>query len=104
MGANFVTCRLVDGGSTPTRSQPADLAAQFHRIQEEACYEGGHDTYAGHIGIAPGLQINHRTFEGATEAYAWLEEHCEKWEPACAVKVVEDGKPAFWLVGAWVAS
>lgn len=80
MGANFDSLTFK-----PCSKE--ELEKQFKTAQNEMCEEYGHDTYAGHIGIASGLRISSRSFKTQNDAYEWVSENAEKWESAVAVQV-----------------
>ena len=80
MGANFDSVTFK-----PCSKE--ELKQQFEVVQNEMCAEHGHDTYAGHIGIAAGLTISSKTFKNQNDAYDWVSENAEKWENAVAVQV-----------------
>ncbi len=60
---------------------------KFRKYQDDACEEHGSGSYAGHIGIAAGLQVSTKVFKTKREAEDFLVEKAEKWGPAIAVKV-----------------
>lgn len=80
MGANFDSVTFK-----PCSKE--ELKKQFESCQNEMCEENGHDTYAGHIGIAAGLTINSKTFKDENAAYDWVSENSQKWGNAIAVQV-----------------
>lgn len=80
MGANFETVKF---NSCTT----AELEKKFNILQEDYCDQYGTDTYAGHIGIATGLNIINKQFKDSKTAHEWLSDNTEKWGPALAVKV-----------------
>lgn len=63
------------------------LKKKFSQVQEDYCDQYGTDTYAGHIGIAPGLSVSSKKFKTTGDAEEWLHNNAEKWEPAIAVQV-----------------
>jgi viroplasmin and RNaseH domain-containing protein len=79
MGANWDTY-------SPGVCSKEELKKKFALHQSQECYENGNDGYAGHIGIVPGLQVYDKEFDSYEDAEEWLEESCEKWECAKAVK------------------
>ena len=64
-----------------------ELKSKFKDLQEDYCNDHGADTYAGHIGIAPGMTISSKAFKSSDLAQDWLSQNSEKGEPALAVKV-----------------
>ena len=97
MGANFVTLQF-NGNRTPAQLE-GEVWDRIHRSRSE----DGND-YSGEIGMATGLIVETEHFFNEDDAYAWLDEHCEKWEEARAVKYKRaDGEP-MWLVGAHCSS
>lgn len=89
MGACFETVTIK-------AKNEIELRDKFAQMQRDLCYQYGHDTYAGHMGIVEGLEVRHKTFTTRREAVEWLDNNCEKWREAIAVKV----GPGEWLVGA----
>lgn len=98
MGANFDS--VVFSGKL-TKTQVHD---EFVGLQRELCYENGHGSYAGHLGIKNGLRVNDRVFDNAEVAREWIIEHNDKCECADAVKFKEDDGSIGWLVGGWCSS
>lgn len=98
MGANFQTMTV---SADLTRAEVKDV---FRQAQDDDRYENGH-SYSGGFGMATGLTfIDKFEFADESRAYEYLDEHCQKWQDALAVKFVrEDGK-AKWLIGAVCAS
>jgi hypothetical protein len=47
-------------------------------------------------------QLRPNTFQTQNEAWDWLQDNCQKWEAALAVRV--EGNAPRWCVGAWCAS
>jgi hypothetical protein len=77
------------------------IEAQFKNDQTEDRYENGH-SYSGGIGMADGLELRPNTFQTQNEAWDWLQDNCQKWKAALAVRV--EGNAPRWCVGAWCAS
>jgi len=78
----------------------AEVRAEFEKAQSEDRYENGH-SYSGGFGQCSGLtfsQLNRTHTE--PEAEKWLEDNCEKWEDALALRLDKDT----WMIGAWCAS
>lgn len=73
-------------------SSPEKLKGYFEKIQNDACYNRGHDSYSGHIGMSSGLQVSSLVFKNHTEAEDYVMEHASKWGPAIAVKVGDFSK------------
>lgn len=99
MGANFVD--FVAGGTE------ARVRKVFAEAQEQSWYESGH-SYSGEIGMASGIEFPKvEPFASEKAAREWLEDHCEKWEAALAVRIPSAGRKGhrhWWLIGAWCAS
>ena len=74
---------------------------------EQSLYESGHQ-YSGEIGML-GTKIakwHEPAFEGddaENQAYTFIEEHHEKWQPAIAVSYIKNGEK-YWLIGGWGSS
>jgi hypothetical protein len=63
-----------------------DIYNDFSEHQEEECHANGSDTYAGHLGTLPGLEIVAITpFAEMRAARNYIEENHSKWEAAMAV-------------------
>ncbi len=84
------------GACFNTASFPAcdetTLKTKFKYLQADMCNDNGSDAYAGHIGIAKGLKILSLSFKNKLEAHDYLDNHCEKWGSAVAVKVGDFSK------------
>jgi hypothetical protein len=81
MGSEFNS--YIHSSSNPTKSELRD---EFRGEQEEARDQYGNDTYAGHLGIKGGLDIEDgRIFKDENEACDYIEEHNGKWDSALAV-------------------
>lgn len=80
MGANFDSHKFK-------ACSTEELQKKFRILQEDMYHESGNDTYAGHLGIVPGLTILDKVFKGPNIAEDWLSNNTEKWENALAVKV-----------------
>jgi hypothetical protein len=96
MGAEFQEMVLV---GTLTRNEVKEA---FAKAQDEDRYENGH-SYSGGFGMATGLSFADKTFDRDTDARAWLDENCNKWEDAKVVTFLKDGV-AHWMIGAWCSS
>ena len=90
------------------------------RLMADARYEDGHDAYAGHIGIARGIQ--HVPTKGpvtidearriafgrpkpGTGGAEWLPGRAEKWGPALLIQITNTGsRKRRWFLGAMCAS
>lgn len=97
MGANFNTL------SVPGDYSDAQIREAFREAQDQDRYENGH-CYSGGFGMATGLRVENRMFESYADAVGYLEEACQKWGDAIAVKHrVFEGDP-YYLIGAWCAS
>jgi hypothetical protein len=93
MGASFCLMKVE---ATKTQQQVREA---FQEAQERDRYENGH-SYSGGFGMAAGLAFNRARFERADDADEWLQENCEKWAEAIAVRL-NDGT---WIIGAWCSS
>lgn len=69
-----------------------EMIVKFKEQQEYLCNEYGSGTYAGHIGIADGVQISNQIFKTEKEASDYVENEAKKWGPAIAVKVGDFSK------------
>lgn len=58
---------------------------EFEQLQQEYCAEKGDNTYAGHLGIKPGLHFIDTVYPDATAADDYIAEQNDKWEAAWAV-------------------
>jgi hypothetical protein len=69
------------------KGKEEDLGDYHTEFQREACYEGGTDTYAGHIGIMPdGINFANITpLKSYAQAEEYLEDNHSKWSSAMAV-------------------
>jgi hypothetical protein len=101
VGASFID-RTV-----PASLTPAELQKQFLDWQADAAHEDGH-SYSGNWNMASGLVVhaNGTVYPSVDSALEWLQERCQKWEEARAVRAVEaqpvsptyDGEPGrMWL-------
>lgn len=98
MGANFDSV-VFSGKLTKTQ-----VGVEFVALQKEMCYEMGHGSYAGHLGIKHGLKVHDRVFDDIDKAREWIAENNDKWEHADAVKYrLKDGSVG-WLAGGWCSS
>lgn len=77
---------------TVSACSESDLRVRFSEIQEEKRFEKGNESYAGHMGMAPGLTITAERFKSAKEATNWLEQNISKRGVAKAVKVGDFSK------------
>lgn len=96
MGCNFQT--LIFSGTYDKET----LQSAFDGRVQESRYEDG-NSYSGEIGMATGLIIEDLEFASYDEAFAWLDDHCIKWEEARAVKFT-NSKGTWWFIGAQCAS
>ncbi len=97
MGASFNGI-TVNGDLLTT-----EVRKLFSAAQERDLHENGH-SYSGGFGMAAGLnfKLELEEFDTVNDAYDWLEEHCEKWGAAIAVKAKADTpKKSRWVIGAW---
>ena len=99
MGANFATYNA--GPLSQTRDQLNDWYKEACRAAAWSC---GNE-YSGEINMTSGLGVDSRAFPSVSAAEDYLDETCQKWGNAIAVRVVpEDGSPGHWRVGAICAS
>jgi len=62
------------------------IKIEFAAHQEDCCYEGGRDAYAGHLGIKNGLRVRKdKIFEDLDAAVDWIDLHNCKWDAADCV-------------------
>lgn len=98
----------------PNAEAAKKLAAE---IMASARHEMGHDSYAGHIGIAAGIRLidgapmaqkaaDEKLFgKPALNGRDWVEGLCEKWGPAILIRIQNTGsRKARWMLGAMCAS
>jgi hypothetical protein len=97
MGANFCTMLL------PGTLSQTQVRAKFKEAQEQDRHENGH-SYSGGFGMASGLRIYDRVFSTLDEAANHLEDTCQKWEEARAVRVMTSDGQTFYYIGAWCSS
>lgn len=85
MGANFssVTFKACDEKT---------MREKFNTYQDDMCYEHGSDSYAGHLGIAHGLNVSTMVFKDTNAAHDYIINRAEKRGPAIAVKVGDFSK------------
>ncbi len=75
-----------------------DVKAAFEAYQREAAYEDGH-SYSGRLNMCPGLEFHDsKIFPDYNSAENYLQEKCQKWENAIAVRY-KDGDNVHWLIG-----
>lgn len=79
---------------------PKELYKEFGIKQQELCEQFGNDTYAGHLGIKDGLDIENRKFESFAEAERWIADNNEKWNSAVAVQAIIYGSQEFPVTAA----
>ena len=96
MGAEFCTMFSKSPDKIKVREEFAD------RVQEDAAEHGHRQGYCGSFGQAGGrgLVFRDEAFEEKADAWDWLDENCEKWGPALAVRVRNEG----WAIGFLAAS
>lgn len=85
MGASFdsVTFKACDEKT---------MRKKFQEFQDNMCSENGSDGYAGHIGIAQGVEVKNKVCKTKDEAYEYVERTAQKWGAAIAVKVGDFSK------------
>lgn len=97
------------GASTSFRKYKADLGlTEIKRLWAEAVeqslYEDGH-SYSGEIGML-GRQVgswHDNDLDGSANAYTYIEDRHQKWNPAIAVSYLDKGVK-YWLIGGWCSS
>lgn len=97
------------GATLSTRSFSFNLSkekiqAKWAKMVKEDLYANGHQ-YSGSIGML-GPRISSwydRAFKTEREAYEFIRESHDKWDPAIAVSYV-DKRAKKWLVGGWCSS
>lgn len=100
MGASFQTMIL------PASLSDEEIKSKFRDVQDQDRYENGH-SYSGGFGMAKGLRLEPRTFDNPDDAWKYLEDHCQKWDEAKAVRARQPDSvtnPIIWCIGAWCAS
>lgn len=68
------------------------LHQKFEDYQDSMRCENGSDSYAGHIGIANGLNVSTMVFKDTKAANEYVSNRAEKWGAAIAVKVGDFSK------------
>jgi hypothetical protein len=92
MGASFNMMRA--------KGTKAEIKAKFAEVQENDRYENGH-SYSGGFGMASGLEfVRPNVVFTEKDAATWLEDNCQKWEAALAVRLSDDE----YMIGAWCSS
>lgn len=95
MGAQF--CDIYIKAKTEK-----EVIEKFEEYQEDCCYEGGHNAYAGHLGIKPGLKfidVKRNEGESINQYIDRAFDDNDKWGPAWAVKHPEDEDT--YIIGGW---
>ena len=82
------------------RCKREDLEKQYSAYIHELEYEYGHGGYSGTLKECKGLEITKMDFKSKEEAGKWLMDNAQKWEPALAVLVRENGEEYF-VIGGW---
>lgn len=96
------------GASTSFRKYKADLGlTEIKRLWAEAVeqslYEDGH-SYSGEIGMLGSEVDSWNDLEySEPDAYAFIEDRHQKWNPAIAVSYLAKGVK-YWLIGGWCSS
>jgi hypothetical protein len=80
MGATFIS-KTLEGNLT--QNQVRD---KFKEIQAQCRFEHGHDAYNGTFSTVGSIEIVTRTFDTVESAEEWLNDNCEKWASAKAVR------------------
>ena len=97
MGANFCARAYPDG-------EKELIIERWGSAVEQSLHEDGH-SYSGDIGML-GRSVARwydKDFADREEAYEFLSEEHEKWDPALAVSFIENGDKC-WLIGGWCSS
>lgn len=81
MGANFCS-------TTFPPYETDELKRKFLNYQESLLEESGNRSYAGHLGIKPGLTVTNKVFKNTDEAFDYIDDF-DKYGPAIAVKISE---------------
>lgn len=100
MGAEFNTATIPVAKVTKTNP----LSKIFNEIISDCRWASGHGGYSGTFAECSDLAISNKKFNTLQEAYNYLEETHEKWEPAIAVLAKNDKGDEFWVIGAWCSS
>ena len=82
----------VDDLYVSHHADPDAVREEFAEIQQEKCAQYGSDTYAGHLGIKPGLEIINKVMPSVEDAEAYIIANNDKWEAAWAVPFRRAGK------------
>lgn len=80
MGAEYLTDKLA-------ATNAADAVKEGRAMCDQAAYDHGHRGYTGSYAECQGVEVLARHATSEDEAYALLEEHCEKWGPMLIVEV-----------------
>lgn len=79
------------------------IIRQWDSLCEQSRYDSGH-SYSGAIGMLDGSPDWRDTmFASRHEAYEYVSDTQEKWEPPLAASFIKDGDK-FWLIGGWCSS
>jgi hypothetical protein len=69
----------------------SEVSREFESYQEDLCRDRGNDTYAGHLGIKPGLEFVDGQCKNRAEAEEYILNNNQKWEAAMAVSFPSKG-------------
>lgn len=98
MGAQFNTM------SVPARFSEAEVRKQFEEAQDQDRYDNGH-SYSGGFGMATGLKfIGGPVYGNVDDADKYLQDACQKWEEALAIKHQNIDGTVSYIIGALCAS
>ncbi len=67
-------------------------------MQDEDRYENGH-SYSGGIGMLRGVENSKKVFDTQKEAFEYINNNAEKWEPALAVQFKSPKGELYWYIG-----
>ena len=97
MGAEFNYVTFADKLGKDT------IVRQWDALCEQSRYDSGH-SYSGAIGMLDGDPYWRDTmFTTKDEAYEFVADTQEKWEPPMAASFSKNGEK-FWLIGGWCSS
>ena len=78
----------------------AQVTSAFESEQDQDRYENGH-SYSGGFGMATGLIFETGgAYPNHDAAYEYLDQNCQKWGEARAVRYKNDKGVECWMIGA----
>ena len=96
MGSEYHTDKLA-------ATNAADAVKEGHAMISQAAWEHGHGGYTGSYAECTGVELLQvRAVTSEAEAYALLDEHCEKWGPMLIVEVQGAEGSTFYAGGVLV--